>query len=295
MANLDALRMQTFSNNLEMLLQQKGSKFLNYCRTEKASGAKAHRMLSQISAVSSSERTTRAEVIDNSAVTFDARWVYHKRYHFDTVVDDIDLLQTGIQPNGQILQSAVSDLNRKMDDDFLAAFFGVANTGETGSTQTSFAAANVVAVTEGAGSATGMNVEKFRAAKKLLLQAEVDLDFERAVIALSPRQHDELLAFAQVTSADYNRPVLGDDGMIRSFMGFDIIISNRLPADTNSYRRIPVWVPSGMGCGVWKEITGDIRKLPNYKSNPDLVEAEVHKGFTRLEELRCVEIKCAEA
>ena len=87
----------------------------------------------------------------------------------------------------------------------------------------------------------------------------------------------------------------GTDGMVREFMGFRIFVSTLLSTDGNSYRRLPVWVPSGMGCAVWKEITGDIRQLPNYKGRPNLIEAEMQMGFTRLEEAKCVEIKCSEA
>lgn len=294
--DIDTLRVQTFSDSLEMLLQQKGSKFGSLCRQEiGVAGAKSHRMLNQIDKVNASERTTRAEVIDNTTVLYDNRWVFWKMYHFDTIIDDIDLLQTNIAPEGQITASAIADLNRQVDTDFLTAFFGDSKTGESGGTTTTFDGNQVVAVTEGPGSATGLNIPKLRAAKKLLLEAEVDVDAERVYLGLSPKQHDELLALTQVISTDFNtRPVLGEDGMVRSFMGFELIISNLLPTDGSTYRRLPVWVPSGMGCATWKEISGDVRNLPGWKGNPTLVEAEMSKGFTRLEEKRVVEIKCAE-
>lgn len=295
MAEIEALRQLTYSTNLEMLLQQKGSKFANLCRVDTVSGTKAHRMLSQIDSVEVSERTTRAEVIDNTTVNYDGRWVYWKRQHFGTIVDDLDTLQTGIDPNGMILQSAVSSLARQADDDFLNAFFGTAMTGETGGTSTTFTAGNQVAVTEGVGSATGLNIKKLRAAMKILLQNEVDLDTDQVYIGVSPRQNDELLNFTEVISSDFNKPILGQDGRIRSFLGFNFIVSNRLPTDSNSYRRLPVWVPRGMGCANWINLRTDIRELPNYKSKPIYIEAETQKGFTRLEENFCVEIKCSEA
>lgn len=293
----DVLRTETFSNNLEMLSQQMGSKFRPYCRQESATpGQKAHRMLSQIQELNASERTNRAETIDNSTITYDGRWVYWKRYHFDTIVDDIDLKQTNISPEGQIARSAVAAMNRQVDDDFVTAFFGTSQTGEAGGTSTSFDSNNQVAVTTGAAAATGLNVAKLREAKKILLENDVDLDFETIYCAVSPKQHDDLLALTQVVSTDFNdRPILGQDGMVRQFLGMNIVISNRLSTDTNSYRRLPVWVPSGVGCAMWKEITGDIRELPNYKGKPTLIEAEMQLGFTRLEEAKCVEIKCSEA
>lgn len=292
----DVLRVQEYNDSLEMLAQQMSSKFRGACRTENASGSKAFRMLSQIEQVTVSERTNRAETIDNTAVNYDGRWVHWKRHHFDTIVDDIDIIQTNITPDGQIVRSAVASMNRKIDEQFRDAFFGTAQTGESGGTSTSFDSNNVVAVTEGAAAATGMNVKKLREAKKILMDNDVDVDFETVYVAMAPRQHDDLLALTQVISTDFNeRPILGQDGMVRRFMGFNIIVSNRLGVDGNSYRRCPVWVPSGMGCAVWKEITGDMRQLPNYKGNPLLIEAEMQLGFTRLEEAKCVEIKCSEA
>lgn len=293
----DVLRIQTFSDSLEMLSQQKGSKFRPFCRTESAVyGTKTHRMLSQIEKLNVSERVNRAETIDNSTVNYDGRQVNWKRYHFDTIVDDIDLSQTNISPEGQIASSAVASMNRQIDSDFATAFFGTAQTGESGGTSTAFDTNNVVAVTEGAGSATGLNIAKLRAAQKILLDNDVDLDFETPVLAIAPQQHSDLLALTQVVSTDFNtRPILGTDGMVKQFLGFNIFISTLLPVDGNSYRRNPVWVPSGMGCALWKDITGDIRRLPNYKGNPELIEAEMQLGFTRLEEAKCVEIKSSEA
>lgn len=296
MADIEALRAQTYSTNLELLLQQRGSKFRTYCRTESAAGAKAHRFLSQLDKVTGQRRVGPAEVIDNQATTFTGRWVLAPLpFHFDTIVDDIDLLQTNIMPQGELVMSAVASLNRQIDDDFTTAFFGDAKTGETGGTTTSFTSGNQIAVTEGVGSATGLNIAKLRAARKKLLENEVDLDNEKPVIAMSPKQQDELLASTEIGSADFNSVKALVDGRVTSFMGFDFIISNRLPTDSNSYRRLPVWVKSGMGCATWFDIKSDIRRLPNYKGNPILVEAESMLAFTRLEENKCVEIKCAEA
>ena len=290
----DVLRIQTFSDSLEMLSQQKGSKFRSFCRTETATGSKTHRMLSQIESVDVSLRTSRAETIDNTAITYDGRQVNHKRYHFDTIVDDIDLIQTNISPEGQIVQSAVASMNRQIDTDFLAAFFGTSLTGEAGGTSTSFTAGNQVAVTVGGGgNDVGLNVAKIREAQKILMENDIDLDFETPVMGISPKGHDDLLALTQVVSTDFNdRPVLVD-GRVRQFLGMRFVISNRVneTLDGSGHVRAPVWVPSGMGCGLWKDITGDIRELPNYKGKPTLIEAEMQLGFTRLEEAKCAEIK----
>lgn len=294
MTDINVLRTQEYSTNLELLSQQMTPKVAQYCTMQSASGSKAFRMLSQIDKTNVSRRTTSAKPAVNIDIDHDGRWVYPIMYDWGKVIDDIDLLQTNISPQGAYVRSAVAAHNRQKDDDFLSAFFGDAKTGETGSTTTTFDSNNVVAVDLG-GSAEGMTVEKMREAQKILLDNDVDIDMEEIYIALSPKQHDDLLALTQVVSTDFNsRPVLVD-GKVQKFLNMNIIVSTRLPTDSNSYRRNPVWVSSGMGCGMWKEINGVIRKRPDLQGEPDYAEASQMMGFTRLEEAKCVEIKSSEA
>lgn len=294
MTDLLALRSQEYSTNLELLSQQLTPKFATNCMTQSASGSKAFRMLSQVAETAALDITTSALPAPNVDVAQTGRWVYPEKKGWGTVVDDIELLQTNISPQGAYVQTALAAMNRKMDDMWLSAFFGDSKTGETGSTTTSFPAAQQVSVNEG-GTASGLNVEKLRAAQELLLSNDIDLDYDMVYIGVSPKQHDDLLALTQVVSTDFNtRPVLGTDGKVRQFLGMNIIISNRLPTDGSSYRRLPVWVKSGMGCGLWKPLSGRIRNRSDLFGNPEYIEADFMAGFTRLEEDKCVEIKCAE-
>lgn len=295
MTDIQVLRTQEYSTNLDLLSQQMLPKLAIHAMEQSASGSKAFRMTSQIDKTNAVRRTTSAKPAINIDVPHDGRWVYPLMTDWGKVVDDIDLLQTNIAPQGAYVRSAVAALNRTRDDDFATAFFGDAQTGETGSTTTSFDSNNVIAVTEGAAAATGLNIDKLRAAQEGLLANDVDLDMEDILIAVSPKQHDDLLALTQVVSTDFNdRPVLVD-GKVRQFLGMKIIISTRLPTDSNSYRRLPVWVKSGMGRGVWKEISGVIRKRPDLQGEPDYAEASLMDGYTRLDEDKCFEIKCSEA
>lgn len=295
MSDIQTLRTQEYSTNLELLSQQMTPKLAIHAMEQDAGGAKAFRMLSQIDKTNSQRRTTSAKPAINVDVPHDGRWVYPLMSDWGKVVDDIDLMQTNITPQGAYVRSAVAALNRTRDDDFLGAFFGDAQTGETGATTTSFDASNIISVSEGAGSATGLNVEKLRAAQEILLGNDVDLDAEEICVAVTPKQHDDLLALTQVVSTDFNdRPVLVD-GRVRQFLGMTIVISTRLTADGDSYRRLPVWVKSGMGRGVWKEVNGVVRKRPDLQGEPDYVEASLMDGYARLDEDKCVEIKCSEA
>lgn len=296
MADIDALRSQQYSTTIALLLREMGDKFGEACVTTPVTGSKAARLLSQVGSAYMQEQTTRANPAMNERLDHTGRWVFFRRFAWGTVVDDIDLLQTNISPQSAYSRSAVEAANATTRSLFLSAFFGDAKTGETGGTTTSFPASQQVAVTEGVGSATGMNLSKMEAAMEILLSQNVNLDAEVPIMAISPKQHRELKALTEVKSSDFNnRKVLGEDGMLKHFNGFDLIITNSLPTDSNSYRRIPVWVKSGMGKGVWQPVKGEVRKRPDLQGNPDYIETSMSLDFTRLEEGRCVEIKCAES
>ena len=162
MTDIQALRSQQYSDNLELLSQQMTPKVADYCMQQSATGSKAFRMLSQVDGTNAVERSTSAKPAMNIDIPHDGRWVYPRMFDWGKVVDDIDLLQTNITPQGAYTRSAIAAMNRKRDDLFFEAYFGDAKTGETGSTTTSFDSNNQVANT--VGSTTGLNLTKLREA-----------------------------------------------------------------------------------------------------------------------------------
>lgn len=291
MTDLLTLRTQEYSTNLELLSQQMTPKLAMYCRTQSGMG-KAMRFLSQVEKTDSQDITTSATPAMNIDVALDGRWVYPRKKGWGTVVDDLELVQTNIQPQGMFVKDAVATLNRDKDNLFLSAFFGDSQTGETGATTTSFNSNNQIA--NSVGSTTGMNIEKIRTAMEVLLENDVNLDMEQVYAAVSPKQWFDLTGQTVVTSGDFAGREVNTTGKLPNLYGMNFIVSTLLPTDGSSNRRCPVWVESGMGCAVWQDIKGVIRKRSDLFGEPDYVEASMHIGFTRLEEAKCVEIKCAE-
>ena len=170
----------------------------------------------------------------------------------------------------------------------------------------------MVSGTVGASAATGLNIAKLRAAKRILLQAEVDVDNDQLFMAITAKQHDDLLNEAQAISLDYNsKPVLVD-GKITSFMGFNFIHSERIPGGasfntainpsiatgstdgtytTGSRYMVPFWAKSGMALGVWNDVTTSIDRRPD-KRNSYQVYVTGTFGGARLEEKRVGLINC---
>jgi hypothetical protein len=198
-----------------------------------------------------------------------------------------------IDPTSSYAQNGAYALGRAMDDEIIAAFFGVSKTGENGSTNTSFGVGQDVAVATGSTGATGLNISKLREAKKILMENEVDVDTDPLFCIITAEQHDDLLNEAQAISLDYNtRPVLVD-GKMTAFMGFNFIHTERLPVDGSSYRRVPAFAKSGMHMGLFNDISTMISERAD-KGYSTQVYVKGTFGATRTEEGKVVEIKCAE-
>lgn len=248
----------------------------------------------QLGAIEATEVVSRFEPIGRVDTQPDRRWVYPTSFEANQLIDSFDKLKLLLDPESSYVQNAVYALGRKMDDQIIDAYFGDANTGQNAGTTTSFPAANQVAVNFGAGSNVNATVKKLKEAKRLLMSYENDMDAEiYAVVTAS--QHDSLLDEAQIISTDYNdKPVLVD-GLIMRFLGINFIHCERLKNDTTPYRRMPVFMKSGMYCGVWEDIMIDIDQRKDLSSQPWQAYAKMTCGATRLEENKVIEVKCNEA
>jgi hypothetical protein len=292
---------QTYSTNVEMLLQQKGSR-LRPAVMNQANHGMAASVAEQFGSVNAVKNTTRHANTPLINVPQDRRWMFPADYDWADLIDNQDKLRLLIDPQSPYAMAGAMALGRAQDDVIIDAFFNTAQTGQTGVTNTSFLSGNIVAHDVGgtSGTGTGLNVAKLRAAKKILMKAEVDLDNDPLFIAITADQHDDLLNEVQVTNLDFtNKPVLVE-GKITSFMGFNFIHSERLPGAPNyagaltpatSEVWLPCWAKSGMAFGSWNEIQTSIAPRVD-KRNSMQVYVTGTFGATRLQEPKVVQINC---
>lgn len=284
---------QEFATNIELLLQQKGSKLRGLVTSGSYVGEQAS-PVDQIGAVEMQSVAGRFEAMGRVDADTDRRWVLPLDFDLPQLIDSFDKLRLLTDPESVYVQNAVYAAGRKIDDVIIDAFFGTAKTGKSGSTSTTFPSGQQVAVNHGASGNTGLTVAKLREARRILRANEVDLDMDPITVVVTAEQEDNLLAEAQVISLDYNdRPVLVD-GKLKSFLGMNFVHCERLDVDGNSYRRIPVFAKSGMHLGIWNDITTDISQRKDLKGLPFQSYVYMTIGATRLEEDKVVEIKCAE-
>jgi hypothetical protein len=297
--NIPTHFVEQYTTNVAHLLQIQGGK-LRASVSEDSHIGDAAVPVDQYGAVEMQEVTGRFQPMGRVDASLDRRWVYPVDYDLPQMVDSFDKLRLMVDPQGPLAQAAVKGAARQIDRIIFDAFFADARTGRSGGTTEAFDTANFqVAADTGAAADTGLNVDKIIEAKRIMEDANVDFELEGdPYMAITPTQHADLLRQTQVINTDYftkmgSQPVLVD-GRVTSFCGVNIIVSNLVEADA-TYRRVPMWVKSGMHLGTWKDVTARVDDRPDIKGVPYQLYTCLTMGATRLEQGRVVEIQCLEA
>lgn len=287
---------QGYKDNVEHLLQQKEHKFANAITTRGDYVGKFIKELEQYGQVAMQQKVTRHADVVPVDVPQDARWVAPTDYELAAYVDSVDKLRMLHDPTNQYAQAFKYAANRRKDDTVINAFFATAQTGENGTTATTWAA--FVAANPGhqiAAGGLGMNLSKIRQGVLALKLAEVDPMEEPIFLALGANEHDDLFNEIQVVSTDYNwgpngQPVLRE-GRVERIFGVNILETQRLLL-SGSERRCPMWARSGMHLALWADVYTSVDKIPT-KGKTWQVYTCVTMGATRTQEKKVVEILAA--
>lgn len=282
-----------FSTDVELLLQERGSKLRQHVRTGTHQGSQAS-PVNQFGAITSQAPAGRFAPKNRTDAPTDRRWVFPASQEIDQLIDQFDMLRLIEEPRPVYAENAALAIGRAMDDSIVDAVIGTSNVGETGVGTETFDTANFsIANDFGAAGAVGLTVAKIIEAQRLFMGANVDLDNDPMTIIISPTQHANLLNQVEITSRDFNvRPVLVE-GMVRSFMGANIVISNRLDL-TGSDRQCIAFVKSGAYLGIWKDIVTRVSIRNDLSSEPWDIYTSATFGSTRLEQGKVIRILATE-
>lgn len=283
--NLTTHFVQQYSTNIQLLLQQQGSKLRNAVTVGSYTGKQAS-PVDQIGKIEMQAVTSRFGAMGRIDAPTDRRWVFPSDFDLPQLIDSFDKLRMITDPKSSYVQNAVMAAGRQFDRLICTAFTGTAKTGESGSTSTIFTAANEVDVAVG-GAASKLNVAKLREAKRLMMANHIDFDMEEAYVGITAADHDALLGEIQVVSADFNGgAAVLKDGKIMEFMGFRFIHCELIETMLSGANEVtlPVWVKSGMHLGVWNDIQNSVDQRADLQGRPWQLYTSMTAGATRLEE-----------
>ena len=283
---------QQYKANVELLLQQEGSRLAGSVMTGSHVG-KAASVVEQFGSATAVQRTSRHSDTPLLDLSQDKRWVFPADYEWGSLIDDQDKLRAIIDLTSPYARAGAAAMNRVKDDIILTAVFGTNYTGENGTTTESFGTLGSgtydVGVDVG-GTASALNVAKLQKAIRILMTANKGELMEPVHGAISSYEHDSLLKEIQVVNKDYGNSAVLVDGKVKRFMGVDFTLTERLTI-TSGNRLIPLWLKSGMYLGTWEDIFVDIGPRRD-KGLATQVYLRMTLGATRTQLGKQIRIQC---
>jgi len=290
--NITIASVQQYKANVELLLQQEGSRLRNAVEVGSYVG-KAASIVEQFGSATAQLKTGRHADTPLLDLSQDKRWVFPGDYEWASLVDNEDQLRAIVELTSPYARAGSAAMDRAIDDVILASIFGTNFTGENGTTSETFGTLGSGAFDVGVnvgGTASGLNVAKLQNAIRLLMTANKGELMEPVYAAISSFEHDLLLKEPQVSSRDFSSGLVLEDGKVKKFMGINFIITERLTV-TAGDRLIPVWLKSGVHLGMWKDIMAEISKRAD-KSYATQVYLCMTLGATRTQLGKQVRISC---
>ena len=224
-------------------------------------------------------------------------WVKPDRLTWGRTIPTSTSILTATQYDSVYVQEGAAAMRRGEDEILAEKFFGprLVKQDDTGLyTSVAFDTANQqIAVNYGAGSNTGLTVKKFVAALSKFIDSEVDIDHENIWCAITGKQNESLYGELQVSSKDYRNKAVFEEKRVTSFMNVNLLTYTSLGKDGSGYRRVPMWVQSGMHVGDAMPLTTNVDRNPAMQYQPHAF-MEQWLAATRSEDEKVVEILCAE-
>ena len=285
-----------FSTNLELLLQQMGSLLRGKVREGFHVGKMAS-PINQIGAITSQAPAGRFAPLQRVDANLVRRWVFPQERELPQLVDQFDEYQTVVDPKSMYAQNTAMAFGRDWDDAIIAAFFGTAQTGQDAANLTGETASTStygVSDTFGSSASTGLTVAKIIEARRIMRHYHVDVDTDPLTLLIGSKQESDLLQQVQVVSTEFaDRPIL-TNGKLTQFLGFDIIVSERLSPGTASLRQCYAWAKSGMYLGMWKDMEVQMDRRIDLSSQPWQIYAKHMYGATRTQLGKVIQILAAD-
>ena len=289
-SNITTSFVEQYSSNVSLLSQQMGSKLRTSVDEEGIVGKNA--FFEQIDSTAAVLRTSRHGDTPQIDTPHSRRRVSLADYEWGDLIDDADKIRALVDPTSAYARNAAAAMNRAMDDVIITAMNASASTGVAGATGVALPSTQKFATSN---QSDGLTVAKILAAKKNLDNNDIDPSRKR-YLACGPQQIADLLAVTEVTSSDFNTVKALAQGEINSYLGFEFIMSNRLPFDaTNTDDRLVfAYTEDAIKLAIGKDVKANISERAD-KSYSTQVYYCMSLGAVRMEEKAIFQIPCHEA
>lgn len=319
-SQITTARSQQYSDSVQHLSQQKGSRLRGLVRVEQQRGKSA--FYDRLGTVEAQDITSRHADTVLTDTPHSRRRVTLKDKAVADMIDDQDKVRMAWDPQGPYAMAQANAMGRAFDDEIISKALGVAYGGEEGGTSILLdIGQRLVPVASSAGA--NMNINALIDAKGKFGENDVD-DSLPLYFVHAQSQLDSLLRTTEVTSADYNTVKALVRGEVDSFLGMKFIRTQRLPTldsaaealgyednfdvvtgavasgssgDASGYRRCFAFAGGPQGGLLFAEAIGMSSKISERsdKNHNTQVFTKASFGATRMEEPKVVEVLCNES
>lgn len=297
-SNMYQLFTEQFSANLEMLLQQEQSLLRGTCVEKGGYRGKQVSPMNQVAAISMKAPSGVFSPLNITNPTFTRRWVTPIAKENAFLIDSFEELETIVDPKSEYVREAAAAVGRAWDDAIIAAATGSATIGtDAGSltTETFTTADFQISESFGSSSDSGLTVAKLIEARRILRHYHVDIERDPVTLVIGSQQESDLLNQVQVVSTEFNDRPVYVDGRITRFLGFNVVVSERLTQTTaNEVRGVLAYCRSGIHLAFWKDMTNRVSIREDLSSQPYQLYTSVMYGATRTQLGKVIQILCAD-
>lgn len=211
-------------------------------------------------------------------------------YDTGEVIERDDIVQMLIDPKNATTANLVANMNRQVDDIIINAANEVARDGAGGT----------VALPAGQkiGSATDIiSIDTILEADSIFETNDVDPE-ETKCLVIGPTQKRKLMQLLEVTSGDFQNAKALASGYLPDFMGFDIIVSNRLRNHTTPPTAGELYCLAFTEKAIGLHVAGDISSRVGERTDMSFawqVYLDLCMDATRVEDEQVVQIHLKDA
>lgn len=291
-----------FTTLIELKLQQMGSLLRGKVREGFHVGKMAS-PVNQIGAISLKAPAGRFAPLQRTDPDFTRRWVFPQDGELAQLIDSYDELKTIVDPKSEYSDNAAMAVGRAWDDCIIANAFATSQIGSdaNGLSGEQFNASTTVGnvgfsvpIAFGASGSVGLTVAKLIETRRTFRHYHVDIERDPVTLIIGSTQEADLLKQVQVVSTEFNdKPVLVD-GRVARFLGFDIVVSERLQFTSGTSRNIIAFAKTGMYLGVWRDMTNIASQRNDLSGHPYQIYTATSFGATRTQPGKVVQIVCAD-
>lgn len=222
-------------------------------------------------------------------IDYDRRWLEKDRWVINVPIDEIDIENSKINPQNQILQANLFGFNRRIDRTVLAQSVNSVKVGKAPSTSTISAAADGVLTVNGT---TALGLADMLEINRNFTDNEVGIpgsttDTVMKGIFITGDEEEDLLNVAQLTSGDYDRRFSLEKGTMAYALGIKLELfgANKVPpviSVVSGVRKCVAMVKGAMLLGFGKGYKAEVDKRLDYEGVWQ-VKSTMNFGAVRLE------------